>query len=151
MAKKIELPKSFTFETRSFGGGGAAKYPYDQWFNGEAWLISKGEDYPGKTAYMPYKLTLAALKRGKHVDISRVGPNGESLKDALLIKARPLTEEEKLHAKERLAALKAQAATRKARKAAENGEDKDEDEDADEPAAQPAPAPGKPAKGKGKK
>ena len=64
MAKRI---KNITPNT----GGPAAKYPWDNWLNGEAWLLETGKDYQCKDQSMRYQIRHQAKQRGLVVTIQK--------------------------------------------------------------------------------
>lgn len=81
MAKQIELPKDFTPRDSQTGGG--LKYPWDDWFNNQPWIIERSDgpesevgsviegretvrrDYNVPIEGMPPKLKTAARRRYK--------------------------------------------------------------------------------------
>lgn len=112
MAKLVKLPKGREFTFRPTPRGGmAAKYDWDQWFDGQTWMleqsigekdktgavvkVSDKKDYEIATVWMPSKLKMAGRKRYKVVQVSRVDANGDKLQDAVILKARDMTQEER--------------------------------------------------------
>ena len=114
---KVGKGKEFVFAPTS-GGGQALKYPWDEWFNpdpkqfpnGLVWLersegteddkgtiteVSEKRDYEVKTEAMPPKIKTAARRRYKVVQISRLDADGNKLEDAIIIRARDMTAEER--------------------------------------------------------
>lgn len=101
-------------------GGGATKYPWDEWFapehnkDGEQvhedgssplWELERDvtvdgkvqkRDFDVKVEAMPAKIKRAARCRYKIVQISRFDPDGNKLADSLIIKARDMTTEERV-------------------------------------------------------
>lgn len=115
MPKAIKLPKNkeFTFKAAA---GQASKYDWNGWFNGDLLMLERSEmtptglnDAKGKPTFkvvvakdfdvevdaMPPKIKTAARRRYKVVQISRVDADGNKLKDAIIIKARDMTADEK--------------------------------------------------------
>lgn len=133
MAKQVKMAKGKEFTFKSAGSAGTpAKYPWDAWFNGDLLLLEKDtvdaegktthkKDYDVPTNSMPGKIKSAARKRYKIVQISRLDADGNKLGDALIIRARDMTAEER-QAEDVLRAE--EKAERKAAAAAEsNGSD----------------------------
>ena len=109
MAKAVKLPKNREFQFTSGGGGGASgKYPWDEWFNGSLLLLERSDaddegnvtgekrDYEVHTNAMPPKIKTAARRRYKIVQISRKDADGNKLNEAVIIRARDMTDEERL-------------------------------------------------------
>lgn len=114
MAKAVKLRKGqeFVFAAPKRGGGGEAKYPWDQWFDGTLIMLerSEGEDNDKGTIEAPTvkkdfevsvnsmvpKLHTAARRRYKVVQISRTDVDGNRLKDALIIRARDMDADERV-------------------------------------------------------
>ena len=105
MSKQVKMAKGkeFTFAPT---GGGVSKYPWEQWFNGDLLLLEQdavneaGEtvhkrDYEVATDAMPPKIKTAARRRYKVVQISRKDADGHKLGEAIIIKARDMTPEER--------------------------------------------------------
>lgn len=111
MAKPVKLKKGqeFVFKAAT-GGAQQGKYPWDEWLNGELQLIErsdvneKGElveggvkrDFEVDIDAMPGKLKKAARMRYKVCQISRLDADGKKLENGLIIRARPMTNEEKV-------------------------------------------------------
>ena len=115
MAKPIKLKagKQINF-SKATGGGAASKYAWDEWFNApdgaEGWsgllMLEKDatsadgkhskRDYDVNTDAMPPKIKTAARRRYKVVQVSRVDADGKKLGDALIIRARDMTAEERV-------------------------------------------------------
>ncbi len=112
MAKLVKLPKGKEFQFRASKSGGASHYNWDQWFDGQTWLLeqSQGEknnlgtvvkvtekrDFEGPIAWMPSKVKIAGRKRYKVVQVSRVDAEGEKITDGVIIKARDMTPDERV-------------------------------------------------------
>jgi hypothetical protein len=58
---------------------GKEKYPWEQWFDGRAWRITRGTDFDVEVAVMRQNIWQAARTRGLAVETRRYG-------DALYIK-----------------------------------------------------------------
>ncbi len=100
MAKPVKLKqgKEFTFRA---AGGVASKYPWDEWFNGDLLMLERShmnedgngvkpngkKDYDVETDAMGPKI--------KVVQISKLDADGNKLADALIIKARDMTADER--------------------------------------------------------
>ena len=108
MAKPVKLKggKEFTFAPAG-GGGGVSKYPWDEWFKGDLLLIERDEvnddgttkhkkDFDVETNAMPAKIKTASRKRYKVTQISRRDADGNKLGDALIIRSRDMTAEERV-------------------------------------------------------
>lgn len=143
MAKLVKVPKNKEFHFRPSTRGNVSKYNWDEWFDGQTWMLeqSKGEkdstdtvvvveekgDYDIPTAWMPGKLKLAARKKYKVVQVSRFDANGDKLQDAVIIRARDMSEEERAQEdalraeEEEKKAVK--RAEKRAEKAAKNGQE----------------------------
>jgi hypothetical protein len=133
--KKVKLAKGreFTFAAPKRGGGPEPKYPWEEWFSGELLLleqsvgqaddkgnittISEKRDYECPTTQMLSKIKAAARRSYKVVQISRKDVDGKPLGEALIIKARPMTDEER-QAEDALR-IEEKAKAAKAKKAAE--------------------------------
>lgn len=112
MAKQVKLTKGKEFQFNVAGGRDVTKYPWDEWFDGRLIMLERssgGEnekgtivdvtekrDYEVPTNGMPPKIHTAARRRYKVVQISRLDPDGNRLKDALIIRARDMTPEERV-------------------------------------------------------
>ena len=48
------------------------KYPWDQWFNGEVWKLTKGEDFTIRVDSMITSAYQIAKKRGVRVRVRRI-------------------------------------------------------------------------------
>ena len=115
---KVGKGKEFVFAPTS-GGGQALKYAWDEWFNpdpkafpnGLVYLerstgtenekgaivdVSEKRDFEVSVEAMPPKIKTAARKRYKVVQISRLDADGNKLEDALIIRARDMTAEERV-------------------------------------------------------
>lgn len=111
MAKPVHLKKGKEFQFNVSTGSVAAKYPWDEWFDGRLIMLERSSgtendkgtivevtekrDYEVPTNGMPPKIHTAARRRYKVCQISRVDPDGHRLKDAFIIKARDMTPEER--------------------------------------------------------
>lgn len=111
MAKPVKLKggKEFSFVSKS---GVEAKYPWDEWFNGDLLMLERSEgtenekgtieaptttrDYNVSTNAMIPKIHTAARRRYKVVQISRVDADGKRLQDALIIRARDMDQDERV-------------------------------------------------------
>ena len=52
-------------------------YPYDEWFNGQVWLLTRGVDFVQERRGMSHRIRAAARNRGLRVSVSqREMPNG---------------------------------------------------------------------------
>lgn len=141
MATKYKMPrgKEFVFKPAKFGAD--TRYEWDTWFNGELWLLEQSEgvkdedgtvvevthkkDYEIRTNWMPAKIKLAARKRYKVVQLSRLDADGNKLGDAIILKARDMdeqerAEEDRLRVEEK-AEFKRKKAEKKAARVAGNG------------------------------
>ncbi len=112
MAKPVKLAKGKEFHFNVAGARTETKYPWDEWFSGNLLLlerssgnennkgtiveISEKRDYEVPTLGMPPKINTAARRRYKVCQISRMDADGTKLKDALIIKARDMTPEERV-------------------------------------------------------
>jgi hypothetical protein len=126
MAKQVKLRKNQEADSlfNGNGRGGAAKYPWDEWFSGELLLLERSEgtendkgtivtptvvrDYGVPTDAMPPKIKTAARRRYKVCQVSRRDADNNRLVDALIIRARDMTaeerqEEDRLRAEEKAA------------------------------------------------
>lgn len=139
MAKQIKLGKGREFNfAQPKAGGAESKYPWDEWFDGSLLLLERSEgedndkgtiehptvkkDYEVSTNAMVPKLVTAARRKYKVVQVSRMDADGKRLQNALIIKARDMTPEERVEEDalrieekqrfaERRAAKKAEAVT----------------------------------------
>lgn len=74
MARKLEaLP-----ERKNVGAGRKEQYPFDEWFDGDPWLLIEGEDYTCKKTSFESSVRSAAFRRGLDVTI-RSHPEGSAL------------------------------------------------------------------------
>lgn len=101
--------ESLPVQTRG-GTGRGEKYPFDEWFDGNAYELVEGEDFDSKRSTMATVIHTAATKRDLIVATRMT-------QDGIAIQARPLTKEDK---KRREDAAKKRAAT-KAAQAETNG------------------------------
>lgn len=132
MAKVVKLPKGKEINFSS-SGGATGKYPWDEWFkvdedgHGSLLMLEQDEgdtkkDFDVEVDAMPAKIKTAARRRYKVVQISRRDADGKKLENALIIKARNMTADERaaediLRAEEKEAAR----AKREADKVESNG------------------------------
>lgn len=150
MAKQVKLKggREFNF-AQATRQGAEAKYPWDEWFNGTLLLLERHEgvenekgtiteeaatekkDFGVSVNAMVPKLNTAARRRYKVCDISRFDADGKRLKDALIIRARDMTQEERAEEDALRAEEKAKARARRAGASA-NGHGEPSDEDAGE-------------------
>jgi len=90
------------------GSGRVEKYPFDEWFDGNAYELVEGEDFDAKRSTMATVIHTAASKRDLIVATRMT-------QDGLAIQARPLTDEDRTRraelAKKREAAKAAKAST----------------------------------------
>jgi hypothetical protein len=98
------------------GGGRAEKYPFDEWFDGNAYELVEGEDFDNKRSTMATVIHGAATKRDLIV-ATRMTTDG------IAIQARPLTKEDK---KRRDEAAKRRAENKAAKAAETNGNGSEE-------------------------
>lgn len=107
------------------GGGAGSKYKWDEIFNGEANLITKGDDYTVDTLAMPPKIKTAARRRYKVAEVFSKDPDGNKLTDALIVIARDMTADERQ-------AEDVKRAEEKAKRAEANGDGEETTEEAAE-------------------
>ena len=136
MAQKIKLKKGQEFEFKERAVGGVLKYPWDEWFDGSLYILERSEgpenekgtievptvakDFGVSVNAMIPKLHTAGRRRYKVVQISRNDEHGNRLKNALIIRARDMSEEERL-AEEQLRAEEKEAARERRRPSADAG------------------------------
>lgn len=138
MATKLKLGKGkeFHFEERAVGG--VPKYPWDEWFDGNLYLIERSvgpenekgtivvpteaKDFGVSVNAMVPKIHTAARRRFKVCQISRKDQDGNRLKDALIIKARDMSDEERA-AEEQLRAEEKEAAKAKRSETSSGGQE----------------------------
>lgn len=132
MATKVKIPRGREFEFKpATGGGGAHKYPWDEWFSGDLLLLERSEglengkgtiekptttrDYGVPQDAMAPKIKTAARRRYKVVQISRLDADGKRLENSgLIIRARDMTAEERVEEDILRAEEKEAAKTKKA-------------------------------------
>lgn len=137
MAKQVKLGKGkeFNFAQARAAGGAESKYPWDEWFDGSLLLLERSEgednekgtietptvkkDYEVSTNAMVPKLVTAARRKYKICQISRMDADGKKLANALIIKARDMTPEERAEEDALRIEEKQRTAERKAAKKAE--------------------------------
>lgn len=111
MAQKIKMPKNKEFHFQPAGKTTPSKYPWDEWFNGDLLLLERSEgteddkgtvvdvtekkDFEVSVDSMPAKIKTAARRRYKVVQISRRDADGNKLDNALIIRARDMTADER--------------------------------------------------------
>ena len=118
MAKQVKLKKNAEFTFSASKGGMSAKYPWDEWFNGDLLLLersvekddgqggqvkdadgnivfSEKKDYEVAKEMMVPKLKTAARRRYKVVQTSRKDADGNRLVNALIIRARDMDTDER--------------------------------------------------------
>ena len=67
----------------SWQRGGTTKYPWDRWFNGDVWLLTKGEDFT--VAASSIRASAQQAGRGRSIKIrSRILNDGSVVLQALL-------------------------------------------------------------------
>lgn len=114
MAKQVKLARGREFNFEQAGKGKAAKYPWDEWFNGDLLMLERHDgpenakgtieddkattkrDYGVPNNAMVPKIHTAARKRYKVCQISRYDADGKRLKNALIIRARDMNAEERV-------------------------------------------------------
>lgn len=148
MAQKIKLGKGKEFQFKERSVGGEPKYPWDEWFDGSLYMIERSEgpenekgtievptvakDFGVSVNAMVPKLHTAARRRYKVVQISRHDADGNKLKNALIIRARDMTDEERVEEDQLRAEEKEAAKARKAEKVATNNAQVQSNESNDE-------------------
>ena len=65
-------------ERTNVGAGRTEAYPFDEWFDGNPWLLVEGEDYTCKPTSFDSSVRAAANRRGLKVTI-RQHPEGRAL------------------------------------------------------------------------
>ena len=116
MAHKL---KSYDFtQSSSLTMSDKAVYPWDEWFDGDIWEITAGEDFQGHPLMMERIIRTRATGKKARVSMRHVPMNGEPWGKIVLQRTDVAGPEQ---AKRQSAAQK-RAATRKANKA--NGNDK---------------------------
>lgn len=107
MAKQVKLRKGQEFTFKTAKGGGASKYPWDEWLNGDLLLLERSSgteddkgtvvnitdkrDFEVQRDAMPAKLKTAGRRRYKVVQISKRDADGKPLEnDGLIIQARDM-------------------------------------------------------------
>ena len=154
MPKQVKLAKGREFEFKAASKGGESKYDWAAWLNGDLLLIEQSEgdkdekgnvttvkvkkDYEADTNQMPGKLKMAARRRYKVVQISRLDAQGHKLKESLIIKARDMDATERI-------AEDALRAEEKVALAAKKKAAKDADANTTPPATDTASQPADPA------
>lgn len=118
MPKPVKVAKGKEFTFRAATAGQPSKYNWDEWFNGTLLMIERSvmqkddkgneikdddgkpiveekRDYDTDTAMMPGKLKAGARRAYKVVQISRLDADGNRLLDAIILRARDMTAEER--------------------------------------------------------
>jgi len=55
-------------------------YPYDEWFDGQVWLLTRGVDFVQERRGMAHRIRSAAYNRGLRVSVNqRELPNGNEV------------------------------------------------------------------------
>ncbi len=140
MAKAVKLTKGKEFTFAPAGGGQLSKYPWDEWLSGGLLLLEQSEgteddkgtitnpttkkDYEVSTDSMPAKIKTASRRKYKVTQISRRDADGNRLGNALIIRSRDMTLEER-QAEDQL-----RAEERADRKAKNVADAQDEDQNA---------------------
>ena len=133
MAKKVKLAKGQDFNFASKATGGGAKYPWDEWFNGDLLLLERSEgpendkgtildgqettkrDYGVPRNAMFPKIKTAARRRYKIVQTSSRDADGNKLPNGgIIIRARDMTPDERMAEDQLRAEEKAAAEAEKA-------------------------------------
>lgn len=125
MAKAIKLAKGKEFHFAAAGAGQPSKYPWDEWLDGTLLMLERSagtedekgtitevtekRDYEVNTDAMVPKIKTAARRRYKVVQVSKRDADGNRLADALIIKARDMSSDERV-AEDMLRAEEKQAA-----------------------------------------
>jgi hypothetical protein len=72
VAKKLTVEEASELR---FGGGRGPKYPWDEWLDGDHWVLEADEDFPGtKVAQFRKTAAEAASKRGMRTRTTSLGP-----------------------------------------------------------------------------
>ena len=75
MAEKL---KEFDFKAASkLTTSPKGEYPWDDWFDGDIWLLTEGEDFHGHPLMMERVIRTSATNRKAKVNLRHVGMNGE--------------------------------------------------------------------------
>lgn len=148
MAQKVKLSKGKEFHFKERAVGGVQKYPWDEWFDGNLWLIQRSDgpenekgtieaptetrDFGVSVNAMVPKLHTAARRRYKVVQISREDADGNRIKDppGLIIRARDMSDEERM-AEDVLRAEEREASKAKRAEATANGQQPEPEEEDD--------------------
>ncbi len=114
MAKPVKLAAGKEFTFAQGGSSEASKYPWDEWFSGDLLMLeqslgdkdedgsvtkvhAKGKrDFEVPVDAMPPKIKTAARRRYKVVQVSRKDADGKKLDNAVIIKARDMTADERV-------------------------------------------------------
>lgn len=119
MAKAVKLAKGKEFTFTSAGAGQPSKYPWDEWFNPDPKSFSNGlvmlersegtedekgtivtvtekRDYEVSNDAMVPKIKTAGRRRYKVVQVNRLDADGNKLENALIIRARDMTPDERI-------------------------------------------------------
>lgn len=75
MAEKL---KEFDFQSASkLTTAPKGEYPWDQWFDGDIWLLTVGEDFQGHPLMMERVIRTSATNRQAKVNMRHVAMNGD--------------------------------------------------------------------------
>lgn len=74
MATKL---KSFDFTTPSPSTGEKAVYDWDEWFDGDIWALTAGEDFQGHPLMMERIIRTRATARKAKIRLRHVSQNGD--------------------------------------------------------------------------
>ena len=113
MAKQVKLPKGKEFVFKAAKGGAKdSRYDWDAWLNGDLLLLERSigkEDDKGTVVEVEHrrdfevsvnamigKLKSAARRRYKVCQFSKLDADGKKMKDALIIRARDMSPEERV-------------------------------------------------------
>lgn len=151
MPKEVKMSKGREFVFKTAKGGAMSRYDWAGWFatdekgqgklllleqsagekndKGDVVKVTAKKDYDIHTEAMPPKIKSAARKRYKVVQISRFDADGKKLKDALIIKARNMTPEERVEEDLRRAQDHDSLTTRRAQQRLADRDAGDEDVD----------------------
>mgnify|MGYP001463282124 CR=1 FL=1 len=67
--------------------GRKEEYPYDDWFDGQVWELTEGEDYKSDTRYFKTRIRAAATRRGIKVTVAHTFDSDG--KGRIVVKAKP--------------------------------------------------------------
>lgn len=70
--------KEFDFKSASkLTAAPKGEYPWDQWFDGDIWLLTEGEDFQGHPLMMERVIRTSATNRKAKVNMRHIPMNGE--------------------------------------------------------------------------